>query len=167
MKTASQIKRGATRKHPTSKKKLRQAFHAAGMRLTKQRLAIYRELESRVDHPAVQQLYLAVKPRMPQISLFTVYRTMNALEAAGMVLRVATWKSHARYDATVAAHAHFLCETCGRIDDVDDQQCPDIMPMLVHGVKGTINRMDIMMTGQCAECAANAEYQAEDAPALA
>ena len=149
------------RKRPTSKKKLRTVFHAAGMRLTKQRLAIYRELESRVDHPAVQQLYLAIKPRMPNISLFTVYRTMNALESAGMVFRVATWKGHARYDATVEAHAHFLCETCGRIDDVDDEQCPDIMPMLVHGVRGTINRMDIMMSGQCAECAARAKQEAE------
>ena len=72
------------------KSELRSAFHAAGMRLTRQRQAIFRELESRYDHPDVEHLFHAVKPRIPQISLFTVYRTMNALESAGMVWRVAT-----------------------------------------------------------------------------
>ena len=143
------------RKRPTSKKKLRTVFHAAGMRLTKQRLAIYRELESRVDHPAVQQLYLAIKPRMPNISLFTVYRTMNALESAGMVLRVATWKGHARYDGNIETHAHFLCEKCGRIDDVDTQGACHGMPELAQKcVAGLVRRVDMMIVGECAACLA-------------
>ena len=89
---------------------LRSTFNAAGLRLTKQRLLICRELAGRCDHPDVERVYRAVKPRLRQISLFTVYRTMNALESAGMAWRVATWKGHARYDGNVQAHAHFLCE---------------------------------------------------------
>ena len=103
------------------KGELRAAFHRSKMRLTRQRLAIYRELTGRYDHPDVDTLFRAVKPRIPQISLFTVYRTMNALEGAGMVRRVATIKGHARYDGNAETHAHFLCETCGKIDDVDTQ----------------------------------------------
>ena len=75
---------------PMKKGELSASFHKAGMRLTRQRLAIFRELRGRYDHPDVDTLFRAVKPRIPQISLFTVYRTMNALEAAGMVWRVAT-----------------------------------------------------------------------------
>ena len=135
------------------KSELRNAFHAAGMRLTRQRLAIFRELESRYDHPDVEHLFHAVKPRIPQISLFTVYRTMNALESAGMVWRVATWKGHARYDANVETHAHFLCETCGRIDDVQGEAagCPDTV---IAGLKGTARRVDLMIRGECDACAA-------------
>jgi Fur family transcriptional regulator, peroxide stress response regulator len=96
------------------KGELRAAFHRSKMRLTRQRLAIYRELAGRYDHPDVDTLFRAVKPKVPQISLFTVYRTMNALEGAGMVWRVATFKGHARYDGDVETHAHFLCETCGK-----------------------------------------------------
>ena len=133
------------------KSELRNAFHAAGMRLTRQRLAIFRELESRYDHPDVEHLFHAVKPRIPQISLFTVYRTMNALESAGMVWRVATWKGHARYDANVETHAHFLCETCGRIDDVQGEAagCPETV---IAGLKGTARRVDLMIRGECEAC---------------
>ena len=126
------------------------------MRLTRQRLAIYRELTSRFDHPDVDHIYQAVKPKIPQISLFTVYRTMNALESADMVLRVATWKGHARYDGNVEEHSHFLCEQCGRLDDVEMKEgCKEMRDharSCKHG--GEIHRVDVMMTGVCGACMA-------------
>lgn len=128
------------------------AFHVAGMRLTRQRLAIYRELESRCDHPDVEHLFKAVQPRIPQISLFTVYRTMNALEVAGMVWRVATWKGHARYDANVETHAHFLCETCGKIEDVAGDGCGAPVAVMT-GLKGFVRHVDVMIRGECETCA--------------
>lgn len=146
-------------RHPARKSTLRAVFHAGGLRLTRQRLAIYRELEGRYDHPDVDRLYQAVKPRIPQISLFTVYRTVNALESAGLIWRVATWRGHARYDAKTETHMHFLCENCGRIDDVvaEAVQMP-ASPMA--GSRAVVRRMDVMMTGTCEACmAAQSELQ--------
>lgn len=150
---------------PMRKAALHAAFHRAGMRLTRQRLAIYRELESRCDHPDVEHLFKAVKPRIPQISLFTVYRTVNALELAGMVWRVATWKGHARYDGAVETHAHFLCETCGKIDDVDTQgACHGLQEQARGCVPGNdVRRVDVMISGACAACAAARESAAQQA----
>ena len=134
---------------------LRSTFNAAGLRLTKQRLLICRELAGRCDHPDVERVYRAVKPRLRQISLFTVYRTMNVLEAAGMAWRVATWKGHARYDGNVQAHAHFLCEKCGRIDDVDTHGACHEMPELARKcVAGHVHRVEMMIVGECEACAA-------------
>lgn len=142
------------------KKQLRTAFHAAGMRLTRQRLAIVRELTSRFDHPDVDQLYRAVKPRIPQLSLFTVYRTMNALESARMVQRVTTWKGHARYDGTVEEHAHFLCETCGRLEDVEmTTDCAEMRAQARSCVTGQVRRVDLMISGICETCAASSADQ--------
>ncbi len=135
----------------TRKASLRGAFHAAGMRLTRQRTAIYHELTGRYDHPDVDMIYKAVKPQIPQISLFTVYRTVNALEAAGMVRRVVTWKGHARYDGNVETHAHFLCETCGRIVDVDAGDVSDLCQR-VAGTTGKIHRVDVMFYGEGPIC---------------
>ena len=138
-------------RRPVKRATLHARFHAAGMRMTRQRLAIYRELERRFDHPDVEHLFKAVKPRIPQISLFTVYRTMNALESAGMVWRVATFKGHARYDGNVEAHSHFLCETCGRIADV----AGDAGRIgVLAGMPGTVRRVDVMLSGECAACVA-------------
>lgn len=137
-----------------NKAALRDAFHAAGMRLTRQRSAIYNELRGRFDHPDVESLFRAVKPRIPQLSLFTVYRTVNALESAGLVWRVATWKGHARYDGHVEAHAHFLCETCSRLDDVDTRgACHGLREHAKGCVSGEVRRVDILIAGECEECA--------------
>ncbi len=135
---------------------LRSAFNAAGLRLTRQRLLICRELAGRYDHPDVEHLFQAVKPRLRQISLFTVYRTMNALEAVGMAWRVTTFKGHARYDGNVQAHAHFLCEKCGHIDDVDTQgaACHELAAHAQQCVKGRVRRVEMMIIGECEACRA-------------
>ena len=142
-------------RHPTKKPKLRAAFHAGGLRLTRQRMAIYRELEGRYDHPDVERIFQAVKPRIPKISLFTVYRAMNALEGAGLVWRVATWRGHARYDANTGTHMHFLCENCGRIDDVASGAVDIPIPALPD-TKAVVRRMDVMITGSCEACVVRA-----------
>ena len=131
----------------------RTAFNASGLRLTKQRLLICRELEGRCDHPDVDRIYRAVKPRMKQISVFTVYRTMNALENAGLAWRVATWRGHARYDANVETHGHFLCEECGRIDDLSAGSI-GAGAVAFAAAKGEVRRVEVMLSGTCDGCLA-------------
>ena len=133
----------------------RSAFNAAGLRLTRQRLLICRELEGRYDHPDVERLYRAVKPKLKQISVFTVYRTMNALEGAGLAFRVATWHGHARYDANAEHHGHFLCDRCGSIEDVAAQDaCRELSAHARECVKGHVRRVDMMIAGICEACLA-------------
>ena len=150
-------------KKPLDVFKLRAAFHASGLRMTRQRLAIYRELESRQDHPDVEKIYKAVRPRIPRISLFTVYRTMNVMEGAGLVWRVATWKSHARYGTLMDAHAHFLCEKCGRIDNVD---VGDVGPLCrqVESSFGKVGRVDMIFHGEGNCCLSGAQVSPAGAP---
>ena len=140
----------------------RTAFNASGLRLTKQRLLICRELEGRCDHPDVDRIYRAVKPRMKQISVFTVYRTMNALENAGLAWRVATWRGHARYDANVGTHGHFLCEECGRIDDLSAGSI-GAGAVAFAAAKGEVRRVEVMLSGACDDCLAAARTQRQDA----
>ena len=137
---------------PMSMRKFRGAVNAAGMRMTRQRRTIFRELAGRYDHPDVEQIFQAVKERIPRLSLFTVYRTMNVLESAGLVWRVATWKGHARYDANVEAHAHFLCENCGRIQDVETGDLGALCQM-AKGDIGQIRRVSVTFYGEGPLCA--------------
>ena len=138
---------------PVRARKLRAAFNAVGLRMTRQRLITYRELAGRFDHPDVECIYQAVKPRVPKISLFTVYRTLNVFESVGLARRVATWKGHARYDANVEAHAHFLCETCGRICNVETGDTSALCN-LVAGEAGKIRHVSVMFYGEGPACAA-------------
>ncbi|HEX9918476.1 MAG TPA: transcriptional repressor, partial [Pyrinomonadaceae bacterium] len=48
---------------------LRQALHEQGVQLTSQRVAVYEYLSGVEHHPTAEEIYLAVKPRLPRISL--------------------------------------------------------------------------------------------------
>ena len=49
---------------------------ARGIKLTPQRLEIFREVASSLEHPDAETVYRAVHARMPTVSLDTVYRTL-------------------------------------------------------------------------------------------
>ena len=57
-----------------------QACRAAGLKLTHQRLEIYRELAMSSDHPSAESLYKRLKKKLPTISQDTIYRTLSTLE---------------------------------------------------------------------------------------
>ena len=135
----------------------RQMFHAAGLRLTKQRLAIYRELETNKNHPDVDTIFRAVRPAIPKISLFTVYRTMNMMEEAGLAWRITTWKSHARYGTSKERQiAHFLCEKCGRIKNVDVGDI-GFLRRKIEKQHGTVGRISLIFHGTGTCCATRAK----------
>ena len=94
-----------------------------------------------------------MRRRVPGISVFTLYRNLNAFEAAGVIDRVATWQGRARYDGNVDPHGHFLSERCGRIVDIEDGdlELPEIR--CLNGRYGEIERMIVLLRGVCVECA--------------
>ncbi len=57
----------------------------AGMNVTPQRIAIYRALLDSEDHPTPEMLYRSVSTEMPSLSLATIYKTLDALAAVGLV----------------------------------------------------------------------------------
>ena len=86
---------------------------------SKKRTAILHALSSTREHPTAEMLYTALKPEIPELSLGTVYRNLSVLVADGFVSRVAHVAGQERYDAHTEPHAHFVCNNCGRVIDVD------------------------------------------------
>ncbi|GMV95083.1 MAG: hypothetical protein AMXMBFR82_48610 [Candidatus Hydrogenedentota bacterium] len=89
-----------------------------GLRLTHQRLEIYRELMAAKDHPSAEMVYTRVRKRIPTISLDTVYRTLGSLEECNIIGRVGASTSSARFESNPFPHDHFICDGCGEIRDV-------------------------------------------------
>lgn len=134
------------------KKKLedfKRRARASGLKVTPQRLAVYRAIVSRHDHPSAEELYEELKGKIEGISLTTVYRTLSSLETVGLVQRVPTLKDKVRYDARVEPHSHFICLNCGRIFDVDS--VPEINLEKFETVGTPIN-CTMVCYGICREC---------------
>ncbi|MDY7029991.1 MAG: transcriptional repressor, partial [Spirochaetota bacterium] len=76
----------------------KEKLRSKGLKLTPQRLAIYRELSSTRSHPSAEWIYKRVKKEQPTISLATVYKTLESLQKAGMVAQVCTHSNSKHYD---------------------------------------------------------------------
>ncbi len=90
-----------------------------GLKVTPQRVAVYRALLLRKDHPSAEELYEELKGKLEGISLTTVYRSLANLEKVGLVQKIPTPNGKVRYDARVEPHSHFICLECGRIYDIE------------------------------------------------
>ena len=118
-------------------------------RKSKQRDAIISELCSRYDHPTAMELYLSVREVIPNLSLGTLYRNLSQLEESGMVLRIPDGAND-RFDGNVKPHAHFKCNTCGKVYDLMSFKNDSIT--FSDEIIGKVNNYSLMAFGECKYC---------------
>ncbi len=133
--------------------RLRLACRNTGMRMTHQRLEIFREVAQSNEHPDAETIFKRVREKMPTISHDTVYRTLASLEEMGLVDRVETMAGRARYDANPDCHHHFVCTRCGSIADFYLDQAPS----LPEGIEnlGSAESLHVQVRGICHNCKNN------------
>ncbi|MDF1614493.1 Fur family transcriptional regulator [Desulfurivibrio dismutans] len=129
-----------------------------GLKMTHQRLTIYRELLSSRDHPAVETIFQRVRRHIPTISIDTVYRTLATLEEAGMINRVDTTEGLVRYEADRGIpHHHLICMKCHQIRDfIWDAFDTLPRPPEVDRWGQSVAR-NVVITGICRQCYEQAE----------
>jgi Fe2+ or Zn2+ uptake regulation protein len=128
---------------------LRQALEVAGLRCTPQRLAIYDELTRAIHHPTAEELFQAVRSRIPRISLATVYKALDALVAIGALHRLTPegGMGSARYDARGEEHYHFRCLRTGALHDLPTRFDPDLIAKLDPMLLETLSKQGFEVTG--------------------
>jgi Fur family transcriptional regulator, peroxide stress response regulator len=73
---------------------------------------------SGTEHPSADQIFARVRGELPRISLGTVYRNLQRLVRDGRIGVTRLEGRVTRYDPTPTVHDHFVCEACGRVDDI-------------------------------------------------
>ena len=64
---------------------LKQICDAAGIKLTHQRIEIFKELMAANDHPGAELIHQRLQKRLPTIAIDTIYRTLSTFEELGIV----------------------------------------------------------------------------------
>ena len=95
------------------------ACRARGVRVTPQRVAVYRALAADPTHPTADVVLGRLRATMPSLSPASVYRILESLEREGLVRRVGTTDGVARYDANLERHQHLVCRKCGGSQELD------------------------------------------------
>ena len=91
---------------------------AIRQRTTRQLTVISAAIQGDHSHPSAEDIYLRVRKVLPHISLGTVYRNLQRLVDEGTIQMLFFGERVARYDPTLADHDHFICQQCGRVENV-------------------------------------------------
>jgi Fur family peroxide stress response transcriptional regulator len=130
----------------------REICRESGLKLTHQRLEIFRILTNAEDHPSAEDVYERVKPKIPPISFDTVYRTLALFERCGVIARVNHLADRTRYDSNMTVHHHMVCTRCKKIRDF---YWPALDEMETPGTTkgwGSIEGKYLELRGICRDC---------------
>ena len=133
-----------------NRRQMEAALRAAGYRLTRPRRAILDYLATTASHPSVRAIYQAVRARCHNLSLATVYNTIQVLEREGLI-KVFDLDGEKRCEINLSPHINLICTQCGAIQDFEGVSAPsaaDLQSLLGFRV------LDCHMEyyGLCAAC---------------
>lgn len=129
-----------------------------GLRKTLQRMTILEELKKVKTHPTAEEVFKAVKKRLPNVSLATVHRNLDDLAGVGLILRLKVGGELKRFDATVGEHYHVRCLKCGRVADLPFKPFM-VIRKEVKNIKGfCVSGHSLEYYGTCARCMGNRKH---------
>lgn len=116
-------------------------------RQTRQKSAILEYLKSVKTHPTAEIVYSALKNKIPNLSLGTVYRNLSDFNKEGLLKEIEI-NNKKRFDGEVSFHGHFVCEKCGKIEDLFFKKPPKIDFLKNY----SISNADLIFKGRCKKC---------------
>jgi Fur family peroxide stress response transcriptional regulator len=131
----------------------RAACRKAGVKLTHQRLEIFREIAGSTKHPDAETVFRGVRARVPTVSLDTVYRTLWLLDGLGLITTLGPRRESVRFDPNLEHHHHYLCVQCGLAKDFESAEL-NVLAIPAHVKKfGSVMATHVEVRGLCESCA--------------
>jgi len=117
----------------------------AGLRPTRQRMALARLLFDRADrHITAEQLHGEAMEADIRVSLATVYNTLHQFTAAGLLREVVVEAGRSYFDTNVSDHHHFFHEGAGHLEDIPgDAVAINVLPPPPSGTR--VSRVDVII----------------------
>jgi Fur family transcriptional regulator, peroxide stress response regulator len=126
---------------------------ARGIRVTAQRLAVYKALAEDLAHPTAESVYARLSKQLPGLSQATIYRTLQFFENENIIRKVSSPGAIGRFDANVDPHQHLVCRVCGSLEDIS---IPELHSAAIPNVSGfTVEELDIRLVGRCEACSSS------------
>lgn len=124
---------------------MEQRLRQAGLRPTRQRMSLGEILFNHGDrHVSAEQLHAEAVRAGVEVSLATIYNTLNQFTEAGLLREVAVEGHKSYFDTNTSNHYHYYLEDEGRLMDIDsDDLSVDGLPTPPEGMR--ISRIDIIV----------------------
>ncbi|MBC1522367.1 peroxide-responsive transcriptional repressor PerR [Listeria aquatica] len=130
----------------------------SGVRITPQRHAILEFLINSHSHPTADEIYKALEPEYPNMSVATVYNNLRVFRDAGLIKELSYGDASSRFDFTTSNHYHAICEKCGKIVDFHYPGLDEVEHFAASVTGYEINKHRLEVYGICPECQAKENH---------
>jgi Fe2+ or Zn2+ uptake regulation protein len=134
--------------------RLMQQLHAAGHRVTPQRLVILESVAHSRDHTSAHEIFTEARRRLPGLNQATVYRTLRMLQAGGLVDLHTGGRQALCFSLhdPQHPHAHLVCRSCGRELELDAELLVPLANSIHRRTGFQLEMSHLTLTGLCPRC---------------
>lgn len=119
------------------------------LKVTSARVSILTACVSASSPQTVSEVAKIVGDR---IHLATIYRTLESFVALGILTRIDFQEGYFRYEYIHDHHHHIVCESCGKISEIQDQSLESLTNKLSERAGFTLLKHNIELFGHCHKC---------------
>lgn len=127
-------------------------LRGAGVRITSQRRMVLEALAEAGSHVTAEDLHRRVRADHPDVSVSSVYRTMDLLADHGVVEHVHLGHGPAEYHLADEEHAHLVCNGCGRVTELDPSVSAAFASEVADELGFHLDLGHFALTGWCRLC---------------
>ncbi len=130
-----------------------------GVRLTAQRALILEDLFHHPGHRTAEDVFRHVSDRLPGLNRATVYRTLELLHGAGVVVTFPGPDGVAEFELVRSEdemHHHLVCRRCGAECALDGAPVDRLKAEIYERFGFEADLDHVVITGLCAHCAGQA-----------
>jgi Fur family transcriptional regulator, ferric uptake regulator len=127
---------------------------SVGLKKTKERDVIFRELENRKDHFNAEKLYVSLQRKKAGVSRPTIYRTLKLLETLHFIEKLDIKKNCFYYEpiSQKKDHGHLICEQCGKIKDFSNDGLVTLKFEVCKDKDFKLDSISVQVFGLCRDC---------------
>jgi len=135
-------------------KELKEILKKCGLKITGQRIAILKTLNSGPRyHKTAKDILTEVKKIYPSVGFATVYRLLKKLTKAQMILEISMGAGSSCYELkSNQSHYHIACVTCGKIVEFKNKLIEDTLKKIVLGKNYQLKNQVVEIYVKCDSC---------------
>lgn len=105
-------------------------------------------------HLRAEEIWQSLRSQGRNIHLSTVYRSLQAMTASGLVKRNYLQENHAHYELAGTPGIHLVCNGCGQVQEIGTVKDDSILNAVEKQLKDKFTVIDwqMQLTGRCAKC---------------
>ncbi|CAI6045291.1 Fur family transcriptional regulator [Cohnella sp. JJ-181] len=120
--------------------------------LTAPRKLVYDIVMRADDHPTAADIIDRLKSQGQSVAYATVYNSLRYLTDEGLIRELKLEGKTSRYDGRDEDHAHIVCASCGRVDEVMTPPPAEWLALVAEESGYALTEEQFIFRGECPAC---------------